>query len=204
MFENYFADYQVKEKIYRYFGLSPENKILMYAPTFRDNHNQNVYQIDYQGLKEILENKFPGKWVILSRLHPNMMTEENILPQHTWLKDATKYPDMQELLCVADILITDYSSSIFDFLITGRPGLIYAPDKDYYEKERGFVIRPEDSPFPVANDNKKLIENIKNLDVQKFSQTAKKFLKDMGSYDKGTASKDLTDFIISRIAGKEK
>ena len=189
----------IKEKVYQYFNLSQRNRILMYAPTFRDNKNIDIYQsLDYLKLKEALEDKFPGEWVILSRLHPHLIKEKNILPKYDWLRDATKYPDMQELLCVTDILITDYSSSIFDFLITGRLGLIYAPDKEYYEEERGFYIYPEDTPFPVAYDNVQLQKNIREIDLKQYHDSAQRFLTDLGTYDRGNASSELVDLILNR------
>lgn len=167
----------------------------MYAPTFRDNHNQSVYDIDYKKLKDTLDKRYSNSWVILSRLHPNMIMEQNILPKYDWLKDATLYPDMQELLAVADILITDYSSSMFDFLITGRPAFIYAPDKQYYFSARGSYIEMEDTPIPVSQDNNQLIHNIQNLNVEAFAKATKDFLHQMGSYDTGNASEQLVKLI---------
>ena len=187
---------KIKDKIYHYFNISSDDKILMYAPTFRDNHNQDVYKIDYVALKKAVESKFGGKWTILSRLHPNMVMEENALPNYSWLKDATKYPDMQELLAISDSLITDYSSSIFDFLITGRPSFIYATDRAYYETTRGFMWKFEDTPFSVASDNQQLIQNILDFDKEKYSKDVQKFMDQVKFYDHGDASKKLVDFIL--------
>lgn len=186
---------KIERKIRNYFRISADVKILLYAPTFRDDHNQNVYNIDYKKLKNTLEKQYSNSWVILSRLHPNMIMEQNTLPKYDWLKDATLYPDMQELLATANILITDYSSSIFDFLITGRPAFIYAPDKQYYFDTRGSYIKMEDTPIPIAQNNNQLIRNIKNLDSKKFAKSTKEFLQNMGSYDKGHASKQLVELI---------
>lgn len=184
------------QKIYSYFQIKENQKVLLYAPTFRDNYSPDVYKIDYLNLKKTVEKKFGGDWTILSRLHPNMVNEKNILPNYDWLVDATHYPDMQELLSVADVLITDYSSSIFDFLNTQRPAFIFAPDKDYYEKERGFVIPMEETPFSVSLTNEELAQNIDKFDFEEFSKNAIEFLKFRGSYDNGCASKKLVDFII--------
>lgn len=186
---------KIESKIREYFNIPVDIKILLYAPTFRDNHDQNVYNIDYKRLKDTLDKCYSNSWVVLSRLHPNMIMEQNILPEYDWLKDATLYPDMQELLAVADILITDYSSSIFDFLITGRPAFIYAPDKQYYFGARGSYIEMEDTPIPIAQDNNQLMYNIQNLDADVFAKSTKDFLHKMGSYDKGNASEQLVKLI---------
>ncbi len=188
----------VIQKIQSYFQIKKSQKILLYAPTFRDNYEQDIYKLDYKKIKETLEKKFKGEWIILSRLHPNMINKKNTLPKYSWLIDATNYPDMQELLVGVDILITDYSSSIFDFLNTEKPAFIFAPDKDYYEKERGFVITYSESPFSVALNNETLITNILNFDQQEFSKQIKTFLDDKKSYDKGNASKELVDFILNK------
>ncbi|MBQ3695346.1 MAG: CDP-glycerol glycerophosphotransferase family protein [Alphaproteobacteria bacterium] len=193
----------IKKKIVSKYKLSPGVKIAMYAPTFRKSHDQSVYQIDYAGLKKALQKKFRGEWIIFSRLHPNMIKEKNIIPNYEWLFDVSKYPDMQELLCVSDLLITDYSSSIFDFLITKRPGFIFALDKKRYEAERGFKIPLEGTPFPIAYNNKKLIDNITQFDSKKYLRAVEKFLKDRGVYDKGDASKKLVELIIKVSRSKE-
>ena len=109
--------------------------------------------------------------------------------------DVTKYHDMQELLIASDILITDYSSSIFDFLITGRPAFIYAPDKQYYFRTRGSYIEMEETPIPISQNNNQLIQNIQNLDAEAFAESAKNFLRKMGSYDTGNASEQLVKLI---------
>lgn len=95
---------------------------------------------------------------------------------------------MQELLCAADILITDYSSSIWDFSFTYRPCFLYAPDLAKYEAESGFFVPIEDWPFPLAETNEELIENIKNFDSKKYIEDVKKHHRDLGSYETGHAT----------------
>jgi CDP-glycerol glycerophosphotransferase len=84
--------------------------------------------------------------------------------------NASKYDEMQELLCMADVLITDYSSSQWDFALTGKPGFLFTPDLDYYQHEdRGFYTPIDDWPFPYAKTNEELSNLIKNNGATKVT-----------------------------------
>lgn len=69
---------------------------------------------------------------------------------------ADAYPDIQELLAAAQVVITDYSSCIFDFLLTVRPGFLFVPDLEHYDQERGFYYKLEETPFPTHIQMKNL------------------------------------------------
>ena len=171
----------------------------MYAPTFRDGYSMDVYNLDYKGVRDALTDKFGGNWVVLSRLHPNMIKVDNILPDLSYVYDASKYPDMQELLAASDIVISDYSSCLLDFMITKRPGFIFATDIDSYIKERDFYISLYEFPFQISTSNDELICNIKNFDINAYTQSVSSFLIDKGLYDNGTASQQFLK-LLKRIS----
>lgn len=78
--------------------------------------------------------------------------------------DVSGYADMQELLCATDVLLTDYSSFMWDYSLTGRPCFIYANDLDQYKKERNFHTPITDWPFPMAERNSELQKEILGFD----------------------------------------
>jgi CDP-glycerol glycerophosphotransferase len=102
--------------------------------------------------------------------------------------NANEYPDIQNLLCASDVGITDYSSWMCDYVLTKKPGFLYTPDIDYYDKERGFYYPLETTPFGASKTQEELFERINNFDQNKYNKEVDKFLKDRGCFEKGNAS----------------
>ena len=181
---------KLKEKVYDYYKLADDIKIVLYAPTYRDMNNQ-YESIDVKKLINALTTKFGGKWVCMIRMHylgkANGLTELVI-----W---ATDYPDMQDLLAASEVLVSDYSSSIWDFSFTGRPCLLYAPDSDLYVEKRGLDTPIETWGFPVCKTNEILCNEIMNWNQKKFSEKMEAHHKSLGSYETGKA----TELICKRI-----
>lgn len=172
-------------------------KICIYAPTFRNSHSLESYKLDFTKLKKSLEEKFSGEWKIILRLHPNMAEVDVAnLPNH--VKNFSYYSDVMELLCASDVLITDYSSIIYDFMLTGRAGFIYATDFSDYEKERGFLINLNEIPFSIAKNNEELEKNILNFDYETYLQKVLDFKKEIGTYEDGKATKRIIEWILEK------
>ena len=119
-----------------------------------------------------------------------MQSAENVL-------DLTSYPDMQELLYACDALITDYSSSMWDFSITGKPCLLYTPDLDRYIEQRGFDKDIYSWGFPVCKTNSQMYETIIGFNEKEFILLMDKHQKDLGSYEKGNATEQVVGLIAS-------
>ncbi len=169
-------------------------KICMYAPTFRNSHSLEMYDLDFGRLKNVLEATFSGEWIVLLRLHPNMAdVAVGTLP--AFVKNYSRYCDVQELLAISDILITDYSSIVYDFMLTGRPAFIYATDFNDYEKERGFLIDLKETPFPIAGNNGELERNISGFDARSYSKKLAAFKDKVGSFDDGHATERIIDWV---------
>ena len=189
---------KIKEKLLSNFNLEKNTKILLYVPTFRDNKHISCYDIEYNKLLNPLAEKFGGDWEILIRLHPRLIQFKEILIPNN-VTDVTFYPDIQELLVSTDIAITDYSSCIFDFMLTKRPAFIYANDIEKYNNERGFYYPLTETPFPIARNNDELIENIKNFDFADYQNKINNFLKEKGCIDDGLASERVVKLIENII-----
>lgn len=189
-------------KVRKYFNISSDKKILLYAPTFREDKTLDYYNIDYDKLREALEKKFDGEWVILSRLHFKLRKlslkikyDENIL-------DATDYIDIQDLILTCDIGITDYSSWICDLVLTNKPGFLYTPDIEAYDSERGLFYPISETPFLVAKNNEDLIKNIMSFDDKSYEIKRQLFLEKRGCIESGNASKLVVEKIKSIIEGE--
>ena len=110
--------------------------------------------------------------------------------------DVTDYPDMQELLCAADLLITDYSSCMWDFALRRKPCLLYVPDLDQYDGDRGFFTPIRDWPGLICRTADELCETAAKLDEEVCAQKAEEHLAKLGSYETGTAAQQVCDRIL--------
>lgn len=181
----------IENNVKMYFDIPRDNKILLYAPTFRDNGLLDAYNIDFKILHKTLEDTFGGNWTILIRLHFKAKKMASRLCKLPFTVNATTYSDMQELMICADIGITDYSSWICDFVLTKRPAFLYTPDLDNYENERGFYYPLKTTPFPMANTNSELVNNIKNFNIEVYQECVSKFLEERGCWEDGHAAEKI-------------
>lgn len=199
----FFSDTKnVAKKVRQYYQLAEDCKIALYAPTFRQgdlytDKAPECYQIDYSTLHRELTAKFGGEWVIITRLHPLLKDLYNDLPSH--VINGCHYPDMQELMCASNFMISDYSSCIYDFMLSRRPGFIFATDIEEYNTERGFYYPLEETPFPIAVNNEQLATNIRNFDLETYITQVDAFLRDKGSCDDGHAAERCVDYIEERM-----
>lgn len=176
---------EIFEKVYNYFKLEKSMNIALYAPTYRGEEKsaQGVMDLDIQQVKKALEKRFGGKWVILIRGHyfTKGLKERNAI-------DASLYNDMQELLYVSKVLITDYSSCIWDFSLMGKPGFLLTTDLEKYEKERSFYTPIADWQYPYAKSNDELIELIMTYNEKEAMEKIQRHFELLGTCECGKAS----------------
>jgi len=186
---------EVKEKVYKALNIPIGTKIALYAPTFREDYDMSCYTLDYDRLKNAIEEKFGGDWVIVNRLHPRLTNLKNQCAGIEHIIDATNYSDMQELLAASDICITDYSSCIYDYILQYKPGFIFATDVEKYDNGRGLQYPLSQTPFPVATNNDEMVKCIQEFDIEKYKSDVKTFLDGKGCIEDGHASERVVDFI---------
>ena len=194
----FFKDYtEIKNKVHQFFGIPNEKKILLYVPSFRDDGDIECYKLDYDKILKTLEKKFGSEWVCISRLHPRAKKfDSEIIPEdNPNIIDGTFYPDIQELLVSSDSAISDYSSCIFDFMMSRKPGFIFATDIEKFNTDRGFYYPLETTPFPISRNNEQMIENIENFDIEKYKKDIEEFIKNKGCTEDGHASERTADLI---------
>nr|WP_039812327.1 CDP-glycerol glycerophosphotransferase family protein [Jeotgalibacillus malaysiensis] len=185
-----------KKEIKLQIGASNEAKLLLYAPTFRKTFKAEDYKLDYSMIQHIMEQKTGDKWTILVRLHPHLIQHSKDILSGKDVIDATAYPDIQELLAVADICITDYSSLMFDYMITKKPCFLFVPDLETYKKDdRGLYFTPEELPFPIFKKAEDLLGLLQEFDQNQYRKKVQQFTDSVGSYDDGTAARQVYEHI---------
>lgn len=180
-------------------GIEDEYKIVLYAPTFRQNKGEYSYQdsgLDISTLKESLSRRFGGQWIVLCRLHPMIAHQFNI--DRKDVIDVSLYDDTQNLLCVSDVLITDYSSVNWDFALMKRPVFIYAEDVEEYKESRGLVVPLDSWPFPISKNNVELQHAIESFDEIAYLKRVEKYQEMLGNYDIGKSCETVYKYIIAK------
>ena len=183
-------------KVRQYYHLSPAQKIVLYAPTFREDRTIQNYGLDFEGLRTALVKRFGGEWVCFFRAHSNLIRQFQNLTFDKTIINASEYNEMQELLCAADVLITDYSSSMWDFSLMKKPCFLYAVDKAAYQQERDFYLPMERWPFPYADNNETLQSNIALFDERAYVQAVDRHHEELGSTESGEASRIVVDRML--------
>lgn len=194
----------IRKKVLKNLLLNEKQCILLYAPTFRfkDYYNKKGMDVslDMEVLRETLEDKFGGEWHILVRLHPLMDFEKSGLWESKYIHNVGNYSDSEELVAAADIMVTDYSSIMFELAFMKRPVFLYAPDyKEYTSEERGLWIDYNTLPFPRAESNEELHQCIAEFDREKYEWEVTNFLEKFGVHEDGHASERAAKFIIELI-----
>ncbi len=182
----------IRKKVYKYYEIAENDKLILYAPTFRSNKPSDFLGMDFKRLKETLGNE----WVVGARIHPNVLDSvvpEGAIPMST-------YSDMQELIAAADILITDFSSCMFDMAIAGKPCILYAPDlEEYLEKERGLYFKIKELPFLIARDMDELCKMLLEFDCRNYYRQLDKFMSKIGSFEDGHAAERVFEIICENV-----
>lgn len=170
--------------------------IVLYAPTFRQNHNIDPYIIKWSELKKVIKSKFGKKVIILMRLHPNLLkiVDTNSLIKDDDIKNASVYNDMQELMVAADMLITDYSSTMFEFSMMQKPCFLYMPDRQTYD--RGFYFKLSELPFTQSESIQELISDIERCDMKTYLGKIHTFIDTrFGLYEKCNGSAKVCEWM---------
>ena len=197
MFAN---DEKLKQSIRKKLGLDHDERLLLYAPTFRKDNSLRYYDINFKQLLSALESR-GSQWKVLLRLHPHLREySQQLVGNDPDIIDTTAFDDIQELLYVADMVISDYSSLIFDFALTRRPCLLYVPDlEEYTSKDRQLYFDINQLPFPICKSNRELQQVINSFDQAKYQTEVNAFLAGIGSYETGHSCENVMKLINNKI-----
>ena len=179
----------IKKKARSYFNIPDGKKVILYAPTFRD-WNQNSY---FDTLRDInrMSKEIGDDTIVLLRLHYLLASkiDDIQLPGH--MINASSYSDVQELYLISDMLITDYSSVMFDYAVLKRPIIFYCYDLEEYLYYRGtYFDLKEDSPGPICSNLEEVLDFIRRPEqLEAYKEKLEQFSKKYCGLEDGQASK---------------
>ena len=169
----------------RLYELRPElrgKKIVLYAPTFRGTAADPV--IVGKEYADSLEEKLGEGWAVIQKLHPHIPQQDS-LPMTTG-----------ELFACADVLVTDYSSLLFEYVLLRKPFVIFAPDYEQFKAQRGFYEDPSDFPCQLVTDGDALAQAVKNCFGTVADEEYEKFVAHHMDGCTGDVTKRLADSIF--------
>ncbi|MEU5883238.1 bifunctional glycosyltransferase family 2 protein/CDP-glycerol:glycerophosphate glycerophosphotransferase [Spirillospora sp. NPDC047279] len=185
-------------------GVPEGKKVVLYAPTWRDDqyYSRGRYKFDLRLDLDRARAALGDDHVLLVRLHSNVVDG---VPDdgNGFVFDVSLYPDIAELYLIADMMITDYSSVMFDYANTRRPLLFFTYDlADYRDRLRGFYFDFEkEAPGPLVESSDALIEAIREIDVTSAQYEAryKDFVDRFCPLDDGRAAARVVDEVFGAI-----
>ncbi|MBR5242175.1 MAG: CDP-glycerol glycerophosphotransferase family protein [Clostridia bacterium] len=214
-----FSDEEQRRAVKARLGLPLDKRVVLYAPTFRtdsaDLENKNVLRsgvnqvndIDFDALFSALSERFGADFVFVCRFHYHVekMVDFAALSEKYPGKiiNGNLHDDMAEYLAATDVLITDASSCMFDFALTGRPTFLLFPDIDYYQStERGFYLDPASLPFPLSKSARDMISDILEFNNEDYKTKTDAMLSELGYVDDKNSSERVARFILERCNTK--
>lgn len=193
---------QEAARVRRALGVSPDRKVVLYAPTWRDDQGlsggryQMDMRLDFDRARRVLGDDYA--FLFRGHLHTSKVSRPTG-PDDPFL-DVTRYPDVTDLLLVADVLITDYSSVMFDYAGTGRPILLFTYDLEHYrERLRGFYLDlAEHAPGPLLSTSDEVIDALADLEgtVSAHAPAHRAFRDRFCHLDDGNASARVLDHVF--------
>lgn len=176
-------------------GLDPRKKTVLYAPTFRDTQKVGKrFTFDITLQLEMMSEKLLGTHELVVRLHP-IIRKRTRLP--AGVRDGGGQVDMADLLCATDVLITDYSSVMFDFANTERPMIFFAPDLEEYSGARGFYLDYETQvPGPILTTTGEVVDALENPEeLAAYAGRRAEFRERFCPLDDGQAARRVVDYL---------
>lgn len=186
---------ETKDKLYKEYPIFKEKKVILFAPTFRGPGQQTAYYpLDYLTLEKIY-NALHEDYIFLFKIHPFVKNIWEIPEEYrNFFYDFSSYREINDLLLITDILITDYSSVCFEFALLNKPMIFYAPDMEEYTSERDFYYDYKSFiPGPYVKSEEELLQIILkgNFSIDKVKQFREYFF----DHEDGNSSKRVVDLL---------
>lgn len=179
-----------------------DKKIILYAPTWRDDqfYANKLYKYTSPLDLDLLQKKLGDTHIIIIKLHYLIKDARNWSKYKGFVFLCDHDCDIQELYIISDILITDYSSAMFDYALLERPMIIYAYDYEKYRDNlRGLYFNIFDEfPGPIVKNTSDLVDSLKQYDYNDYKEKYKKFLEKYSSFEEGIASSKIVDLILKK------
>ena len=187
---------EIGKKVRKALGIGDDRYTILYAPTFRGSGDNSQEELEIERVLSAFRERFGKECLMLVRSHHAITDRRGHVPAGT--VDVTSYPDIQELICAADAMISDYSSCIWDFSLTGKPCFIFAADLSAYRVDRDFYVDVFRWPFPLALSNDEMYDAICKFDETNYHERLNAHFAELGCCETGEASKRIGDDIAAR------
>lgn len=186
----------VKKKIYESYPILQNKRIILFAPTFRGSGRKSAYYPEEYIDLDAIYQRLNENEIFLMKLHPFVKNQILIKKEYQdKIIDLTSYLDINELLLITDLLITDYSSVIFEYAFMEKPVIFYVPDLEEYNGSRSFYYDYDEYMYgTIAKNQNEMIENIKSATVNK--EKLKKFKEKFLNHCDGKSSKRFVEELI--------
>ncbi len=189
---------EVRARVRASLGLSERTTAVLYTPTWRDDHfyaEGGVLPVEMALDAAALLTELGPDVCLLPRLH-YLVTSRGAIPETPGMIDVSYYPDVQDLYLAADVMITDYSSTMFDFTVTGKPIIFYTYDLAAYgDSVRGFYFDLEPmAPGPMVETPAELIAALQSLPEvsRQYADRYAEFQRTFNHLDDGHATDRLS------------
>lgn len=193
----------VENKVKSFYNLNKNDKLILYAPTFRADGNVKCYLMDYERIIREVSARFGSEWKVLVRLHPNVVEKQNMINYSQIILNGSQYQDIEELIVASDILITDYSSCAFDAMEAKKKVFLYATDIKSYMKDRGTYFDLFMLPFSIAQNEDELIYNIRKFNEDGYNAAVKKFIEKQGLFNNAYSADKVAEYVLEKIDVKK-
>lgn len=193
----------IKKKL----NIPNDKKVILYAPTFRDNQHDGKIGYTYKTELdfELLKKEFSKDYIILFRAHYLVANSFDFNKYKGFVYDVCNYDDINDLYIISDLLITDYSSVFFDYSILKRREIFYMYDLDEYKNNlRDFYFDLSILPGPIVKKEEDLIKEIKNSKNFKYDDKYRKFNDKFTYLEDGKASIRVLEHILGEKNEEEK
>ncbi|MFE1956131.1 CDP-glycerol glycerophosphotransferase family protein [Streptomyces sp. NPDC059524] len=184
-------------------GVPPDKKAVLYAPTWRDDlaHRRGQFKFSLRIDVDDARRRLGADHVLLVRRHSNVVDQ---VPGagDGFVVDVSEYPDIADLYLAADLLITDYSSVMFDYAHLGRPMLFFTYDLEHYRDTlRGFYFDFEaDAPGPLIRTSRELVSAVRDIDAVAAAhrERSQRFRRLFCDLDDGHAAARVVDRMLAQ------
>ena len=196
----FYKDFQeTNKKVDNWLRGESNIRYILYAPTFRVDDSLLFYMKDFSKLISVVKDRFGGEWKVMMRLHPRIAEKHGLIDYDKDVVDVSKYPNINELIVRSEIMISDYSSCMFDAMEAGKYVFLYVPDLDAYMKDRGCEFELSELPFPICKDQVSLYHTIENTDFELSKRNANIFMEKCGVCDGPDSSDKVASYILNKI-----
>lgn len=196
---------EISEQTRRRFNIPKEKKIILYAPTFRDNEviGKNGFQFQLHLNLHNMKDNLGDEYILLLRLHIAIKGKFTIDEElQEFVINASDYSEIQDLYLISDILITDYSSVFFDYANTSKPILFFTYDFDLYKNEvRGFYMDlQKEAPGPLLYTSEEVVNAIINIEkiTKEYDEKYMNFKEKYCALEDGKASERVVSLIFDK------